>query len=615
MRVGRGGPAFVIPDDGSPEVLLVKGGWPFALAGDRVEASVKQTRWGLRGRVISVVEAKRIRALGVIERSGRGYRVSVDRHDLPAWLNVKTSDLQGAQVGDRVWVELERDVSHIPTHNCRILEVLGRGDDPALDFRAVSLEFGLPERFPEGVLNEAASLSEEMIPRAGRVDLRDRLVFTIDPEDAKDHDDALSFERRPDGLLEIGVHIADVSHFVSERGRPDLEARSRGSSVYLCDGVVPMLPPRLSGYLCSLVPDRTRPTLSVIFEMDAQARAKRREIVRGLVKSRARLSYSAAESMLLNGGTDDPLADALRGLAGLADALAQHRVRRGSLDLELPETKVVLDEKNTPVDLIRESRLATHRIVEEFMLLANEAVAAEASRRKVPFIYRVHPAPLRRKLEDLSDRLAELGVRFDPGSVTKARHLEAPISAVGGAGRKALASYLVLRAMERARYAPSPSGHFGLASDCYCHFTSPIRRYPDLFNHRALTAELFGGARLAGGEDLEGLALECSDAETLADKAESRSVRLKALRFIEGKLGEDFSGIVTAVTARGYMVELDKYPVEGFAPAPPRPRGRRGRGGLYLGDRVRVVVVKANPLMGELELAVIKNAGRGSDKR
>jgi ribonuclease R len=248
------------------------------------------------------------------------------------------------------------------------------------------------------------------------------------------------------------------------------------------------------------------------------------------------------------------------------------------------------------------------------MLLANETAASEAFKRRVPFIYRVHPAPLREKLEELASQLGELGVRFDPGTVTRGRHLEAPINAVGDARRRALASYLVLRAMERARYAAAPSLHFGLAADCYCHFTSPIRRYPDLYNHRAIKAAFFGGSS-SRQLDLEELAGVCSDREDLADRAERESVRIKCVRFMERRLGECFSGIVASVTARGYIVELERYPIEGFAPAPPRPRGRRRSAGLFLGDGVAVCVVRADPLLRELELALIKNGIGGSDKR
>jgi ribonuclease R len=607
LKVGRGGPAFVIPDDGTPEILLMRGGRLEALAGDRVEVSAKQTRWGLRGRILNVVEARRCRSLGMLEKAGRGFCVSLDRSDLPPWLNVEKASLRGAEVGDRVWVELQRDSALAPTHNCRILEILGKGDDPALDFRAVSLEFGLPDCFPEAVLDEAASLSSRMIPRAEREDFRDDLAFTIDPEDAKDHDDALSFRKGPRGTVEVGVHIADVSHFVPEGAEIDLEARSRGTSVYMCDGVVPMLPPKLSENLCSLLPDRNRSTLSVVFEMDREAGIRSYKIVQGLIKSRARLTYMTAEAIRNGEGAADGLKEALRGLAELAGALAVRRSARGSLDLELPETKVLLDEKRVPVDLQREKRLTSHRIVEEFMLLANETVAAEASKRGIPFIYRVHPAPLREKLEELSLQLGELGVRLKPGAVTKGRHLEAVINSAPDVRRRALVSYLVLRAMERARYTASPSEHFGLASECYCQFTSPIRRYPDLFNHRMLKVKLFGDPSGVRRSDPEKVSLQCSETENVAARAERESVRIKCVRFMESRLGERYKGIVTGVTARGYMVELDRYPVEGFAPTPPRPRGRRSKGGLYLGDRVMVAIVRANPLMRELEFAVIKN--------
>jgi ribonuclease R len=602
----------VIPDGGGPEILIIRSSGTGALAGDRVEASVKETRWGLRGRIVDIAEAKTTGALGVVERSGRGYRVALERRDLPPWLNVPSSKLRGAAVGDRVWVRMTRERSGAATPNCAVEEILGPAEDPAGDFRAVVLQFGLDEEFPDDAAGAARALRPRAVRSQGRTDFRNVTTFTVDPRDAKDHDDALSYRELPGGDSEVGVHIADVAQYAPAGGAIDRAAKERGTSVYLCDGVVPMLPRRLSEDLCSLVPEGDRATLSVVFEMDARARVKRHRIVRGIIRSRAGLSYEGAEEYLEGAGSHGPVGPALRALARLSECLAERRFKGGALDMDIPETKVELDDRNAPTDVYREERLQSHRIIEEFMLLANEAVAARAADSGIPFIYRTHPRPELRKLEDLSLKLGELGVRFKAKSVREGRDIEAALSHIVGERRRALAAYLALRAMERARYEASPGRHFGLASDCYCHFTSPIRRYPDLYNHGVLCRTLLGGEGPGAPWEPEEAAELSTERETRAQAAERISVEIKCLRFMEGKLGERFTGMVTGVLKRGYTIELDDYPIEGFA-FKPALRKRKSAGGLYLGDKVEVRVLRADPYARELELGVVKNAALASD--
>ncbi len=626
------------PEGGGPDILLRRAAGHGALPGDIVEVVISETKWGMRGRVVDVVEARASGALGVIEKSGRGFRVAMDRRDYPPWFNVSRAALGDAEVGDRVWVEVLRDGSGAATANCVVKEVLGSWEDPSTDLRAVALRFGLREDFSPQATLEAQRLSAPDYLLGGRRDFREELVFTIDPEDAKDYDDALSVVELGGGLFEVGVHIADVSSFVLQGTALDAEAKERGTSVYLCGGVIPMLPPALSEGLCSLEPDVDRFTLSVVFILDRHGRVRDRKFARGLIRSKARLTYRGAQTYL-NGKSDPgPLGSALKALARLAACLADVRRGKGALELDVPEKTVVLDERGTPTQIGLEEKLDSHHIIEEFMLLANETVAAEVDSKGVPFVYRTHPRPKLEKLEELALSLADLGVRFSPGSVRRGRDLEVPLAAISDEGRKALGSYLVLRALERARYAPGPSHHFGLASDCYCHFTSPIRRYPDLYNHRALSSVLFPtvlraanggrGAPGAGGTvkdeagkagssepwDPELISESSSEAERRAESAERELIEIKCIRFMEGKLGECFSGLVTAVMERGYTVGLDDYPVEGFAPKPALRRRARGRGGLCLGDRVTVRVARADPLQVELELAIVKKGSYDADK-
>jgi len=316
--------------------------------------------------------------------------------------------------------------------------------------------------------------------------------------------------------------------------------------------------------------------------------------------------------MAESGDESEELVRALRGLLRLARRLWEARLDRGALEMDLSEAEVKLDGDGFPVQIGRAERLDSHRIVEEFMLLANETAAAEASRRRIPFLYRTHPAPEPEKVEELAQKLLDLGVRVRPQTLTVGKRLTDLLGEVQDQRKRELASYLVLRAMERARYEARPSLHFGLASKCYCHFTSPIRRYPDLYNHRWIKASLFGRIPPQGPAEAAEVAEACTEAELSAEEAERESVRVKCMRYMQTRLGDVFEGMVTEVTQNGCFVELDELPVEGFVR---RLRPARGRGdaGPYLGQRLRVRVVRADPYERELDLAMVKKEPWGAD--
>ena len=501
-----------------------------------------------------------------------------------------------------------------------LVEVLGADDSPQWDDRSVASQYRLRLRFPAQAEREAAAFGEPTgRERRGRLDLRDLLVFTIDPEDARDHDDALSIRSLGRGRFEVGIHIADVSHYVHAGSALDREAQLRGTSTYLPGGVIPMLPARLSSELCSLRPDCDRLALSVIADLDAAGRLHDARFAETVVRSRHRLHYEEVQESLdgqrpLSGD----LVQALETLRGLARALRSGRHAAGALELEVPEVKAWVDAQGAPVRIERRAHLESHELIEEFMLLANRCVGREGARRNAGLLYRVHDPPSPRKLEELDATLKALGLprighRDDPG-----RGLQTLLAVRLDPARRRLLHRMVLRSLARARYLERDTGHFGLGAREYCHFTSPIRRYPELHNHarvrewiRRRPSAAWDPAKLAQ------LADRCSALEQTSTDAEREAVRVKGLRHLEGRLGEDASGIITGLTPQGFFVELEETPVEGFVrvshdmddhfaldSSGVRLVGRRTRRRFVLGDAVRVTIARVDVLARECDMAL-----------
>jgi ribonuclease R len=537
------------------------------------------------------------------------------------------------EAGDYVVADCPLDDSR-----AHLIEVLGREDDPRWDDLAVLSRHRWPTRFAEDVLAEAqAAPPPERAARSNREDFRDRICFTMDPVDAADFDDALSWRDLGGGQFEVGIHIADVSYYVRPGSALDAAARERATSVYLAGRAVPMLPDRLSSNLCSLVPDRDRFVLSVIAEMDGHGGVHRYRIAEGKIRSRARLHYEQGAAVLAGTGAVAPEVErALRELAGIAAALHARRVQRGAIDLDTQEVKAVVAPDGRTLSLERKQRLETHRIVEEFMLLANTLVGEEAERRGEAFLFRVHEPPPAGKLVMLARQLRALGLPHVTGDDPGGRVLQRLLAVSLPPEKRRLVAQLVLRAMSRAGYREMDAGHFGLATRAYCHFTSPIRRYPDLFNHRQVRHWLHeprGRGRLAWQRQIDderraleelfrdgvgGLARHTTEQEWTAQEAERESVRVKALRFMESFLGEEYDGTIVGVIERGVFVELDAHPVEGFCrvsdavdddfrldEAGVRLVGRRSRRRFGLGDRVRVALARIDVPARELELSLV----------
>jgi ribonuclease R len=511
-----------------------------------------------------------------------------------------------------------------------IVEVLGPAGAPGVDTLTVIREFTLPGPFPEDALADArrqADRFREEVP-PGRRDLTASVVVTIDPVDARDFDDAISLERIDRDHWLLGVHIADVSHFVAEGSPLDQEARARGTSVYLPDRVIPMLPEIVSNNLASLQPDRVRYARTCWIEFSPDGIPVHTAEERTAIRSSRRFTYEEVDLFLADPATPAvAMTDDVRSLLGrmrdLARLLRRRRIARGALELSMPEVKIDLDRDGRVTGAHVVENTESHRIIEEFMLAANEAVAAMLAAAGAGFLRRIHPAPDLRKLRQLTEFVSELG--FEVDSLESRFELQRLLDLTRGRPEEHAVHYAALRSLSRAAYGPQEDGHYALASDCYCHYTSPIRRYPDLTVHRAL--DLLARGRKAPVEGLATLGEACSDLERRAEAAERELVKLKLLLFLEGKRGLEMDAIVTGVEPFGLFVQGLELPAEGLVPLESLPddayryerashtlSGRRPGNAFRLGDRVRVQVARVDLDRRALDFRLVE-AGARSRRR
>lgn len=627
----RNGAGFVVTDDDEPDLYIPGQSLGSAVHGDRVVARVeRRKRLGRReGRVIRVLERAREKVVGVYHPERNfGFVVPEDRK-LARDIFIPPDLDAGARKGDVVLVRISTwGDDHLgPTGE--IEQVIGPVGEPGVDVLAIMHGHGLTAEFPPEVETEARAIRDRGIREsdfAGRRDLRDRHVFTIDPADARDHDDALSIRAVGEARWEVGVHIADVSHYVREGGAIDSEAFRRGTSVYLVDRVIAMLPEVLSNDLCSLRPGEDRLTMSLLMILDEDGRVHEHELVRGVVQSRHKLAYEDAQAIIDGSGSVDPETDeAVRVLVELSRVLRASREARGSLDFDLPEARVILNTEGEPTDIQRVLRLESHRLIEDFMLLANEMIARSASRARLPFLYRVHERPDTDRLEQLREFVATFGYRLSRRAEPSPKDLQLLLSRVQGRPEENLVSTVVLRSMKQARYSAENVGHFGLAARHYTHFTSPIRRYSDLVVHRLVGQFFIDGEALPeelGEETLPTIARQTSERERVAVEAERDSIDLKKVEFMERHLGDWFDGTVSGVTSFGLFVLLDRFFVEGLVHVSTLENdyyiyleeqyalvGEHTRRRFQLGDRVRVQVVGVDREDRKIDFAIDLDAG------
>ena len=617
IDIVRSGVGFVTDDKTAATYRVEARDIGDALPGDIVEVRVLRAGTAeARARVVRVKSRSRRLIVGTFYSvRGRSFAVPLD----PAFHgDIEIADPAGAKNADRVVMRVSF-AGNGGEGTGEIVEVIGPASNPSLDTGVVCRQYDLPGAFPAEVIDEASRAGERLDNPGDRLDLRDKFIFTIDPASARDYDDAISLDISPDGTRTLGVHIADVSFFVPEGSALDVEASNRGTSVYLVDKVIPMLPEQLSNGVCSLRPDEDRLTMSVFMDFDQNGRMKARRFARSVIRSRLRLTYEQALAIIEGRDAAAPQdVSALLGeCARLAMQLRTTRMKDGALDLDIPECEISLDASGRMTDVkVREYDIS-HQMIEECMVAANEAVAAELSSRGIRILSRLHEPPDPTKIEDLRDSLLSMG--FRPGDIRQPRNLSAFIASVADHPLKGVVHTLILRSMKRALYSSEGAGHFGLAKHFYSHFTSPIRRYPDLILHRQLAAWLTEGKGRMSPAYLRKMAVKCTELEKRADDAERALLEIKKYRFLKQVLDDgearEFDAIVSKVTDFGLFVDLCDLQVGGLVHISSissgfvrhnRASGTLSAGGRTwkLGDRVKVVVASVNFLERKLDFAL-----------
>ena len=564
--------AFLIPEEpGMDDIFIPPGELNNALHDDLVLVRVQSGTSGLRreGTVVRILERGMTQVVGTYRETGHFSFVVPDEKRFHGDIFIPKETSKGAVDGHKVLVKITEYPEGRMSAEGEVIKILGHQNDPGVDILSIIYKHGLPLEFPEEVLQQAESIPDAIRPEEleNRRDLRGETIVTIDGDDAKDLDDAVTVRRLPNGNYHLGVHIADVSYYVKEGTPIDREAYERGTSVYLVDRVIPMIPHRLSNGICSLNPRVDRLTISCEMEIDPHGNVVSYEIFPSVIRTAERMTYTAVNRILVD--KDEELREKYRQLvpmfeemAELADVLRKKRMERGAVDFDFKEAKILVDEEGHPTDVVIRERSVAERLIEEFMLAANETVAEHFHWLDVPFIYRIHEDPKEEKLQRFFEFITNFGllVRGKANSVHP-KALQAILNEVRGKPEEMVVSTVMLRSMQQAKYYPENLGHFGLATDFYTHFTSPIRRYPDLIVHRLIRTYLFEGkmdraTRARWKAMLPEIAEHASKMERRAVDAERETDDLKKTEFMEDKIGQVFTGIISSVTSFGLFVEL-----------------------------------------------------------
>lgn len=592
-----------------------------AMHGDTVQIVVEAARGGRRpeGTVVRVLERANKTLVGFYQKNKSFGFVIPDNQKISTDVFIPQGKDMGAVTGHKVIVTMTEYGGERKKPEGVITEIIGHVNDPGTDILSIVKAYGIPEEYPSEVMRQVSRMPDEVMPEdiAGRKDLRSWQTVTIDGEDAKDLDDAITISREEYGY-KLGVHIADVSHYVTENSPLDEEALKRGTSVYLVDRVIPMLPHKLSNGICSLNAGTDRLALSCIMEIDNQGRVIGHEVAETVINVDRRMTYTAVSEIVTERNEETmaeyrDFVEMFDLMKELADILREKRSQRGSIDFDFPETKIILDDKGKPVDIKPYDRNAATKIIEDFMLMANETIAEDYFWQELPFVYRTHDYPDPEKMKRLGVFINNFGytIRAQNGEVHP-KELQKLLRKIEGTEEEALISRLTLRSMKQAKYMSVCTGHFGLAAKYYTHFTSPIRRYPDLQIHRIIKENLHGNLtdkRIAHYDKiLTGVTVQCSAMERRAEEAERETVKLKKCEFMTKRIGEVFEGVISGVTNWGFYVELPNT-VEGlvhvselqgdyyvFDEERMELRGETG-GKIYkLGQKVAVVVTGTDRL-------------------
>lgn len=576
LHVKTQGYGYLISEDKKIDIYISQKFMNTAFHGDKVRAVLFAQSSGKNpeGKVVEVIERGRQNFVGIFKPAKYWGIVSPDDIKIHRDIYIAPENQLNAKPGEKVVAHLIEWIDERQNPQGKIVEILGKPEAPGVDVLSIARSHDLPDQFPAHVQKSADQIPEtiSLSEIKQRLDWRNELTFTIDPVDSKDFDDAVSLKILKNNNFLLGVHIADVTYFVKQNSALDKESQNRGTSVYLVDRVIPMFPEHLSNQICSLKPNEDRLTYSVLIELDAQAELINYEIKETIIHSDRRFTYEEVHA-IIDGQMEEPkFSGTILKMFDLSKKLIQKRQSRGCLDFSSHEVRIILDKNNKPASIEKISQLDSHRLIEEFMVLANSIVATHIdvflknqTRNVLPFPYRIHERPSGDKLQDFRNFLAALGIDFPVKKRVTPKMFQRLQNSIKGTNRQLLIEEVMIRSMMKAKYTVKNVGHFGLALKHYCHFTSPIRRYPDVLVHRLLKQYLKNPDSIPlKSQQLEKMCTNATDMEIRAMEAERASIKAKKLEFMLDKIGETFEGVISGVTSFGIFVEITDYLIEGL---------------------------------------------------